>query len=95
MDHKARFIRICCFLLLTGLFIHVSALEVYADTGPKRSITVHVENGPSDYYVALLQCPKGTTGRESELFLETVDDLSVQDYLKDFCSFLGGNKLRR
>ncbi|MBR3643180.1 MAG: hypothetical protein IKN57_06690 [Parasporobacterium sp.] len=52
--------------------------------GPKRSITVQVKNGPSDYYLALLQCPKGTTGSESELFLDPVDDSSVQAYLKDF-----------
>ncbi len=82
--HKARFIKFSCFLLLAGLFLHAGASEVRADMGPKRSITVQVKNGPSDYYLALLQCPKGTTGSESELFLDPVDDSSVQAYLKDF-----------
>lgn len=82
--HNARFIKFSCFLLLAGLFLHAGASEVHVDMGPKRSITVQVKNGPSDYYLALLQCPKGTIGSESELFLDPVDDSSVQAYLKDF-----------
>ncbi len=52
--------------------------------GPKPSITVQVENGPGNYYIALLHESGDKTQPESVLNPDTLDDSSVQDYLKGF-----------
>ena len=79
-----RFYKLTLFLLLAIYIISVCSSDVYADMGPKPSITIHVENGPSEYYLALLCSPRGITGTNSDLKLENVNEVTVQNYLKDF-----------
>ena len=55
--------------------------EIRADIGPKPSIEITVNNGPEDYYIALLEPKSGSEGNSS-LKLDNVTEESVEAFLK-------------
>ena len=73
-------------LFLTVFFVvNLYVTEVRADMGAKPSVTIHVENAPQDFYLALLYLDeKYGADKQSELKLDTVDEESVKAYLEDF-----------
>ena len=77
--------KLVLLLLIVFSVVNICASDVRADMGAKPSVTIHVENAPQDFYLALLYLDeKYGTDKNSELKLDTVDDESVKAYLEDF-----------
>ncbi len=75
---------LCLSILLVIYMLLVSVMVVRADMGPKPSITLTVENAPSDYYVALLTNKYSKDEQQSNLYLAEVNEESVNAYLESF-----------
>ena len=71
-------------LLLSVAFLNIFTAQARADMGPKPSITLHISNAPSEYYVALATNEFTKNMPETEFVLKTVTDESVKEYLKNF-----------
>lgn len=82
---KEKMLRSLCFLTMAWLVICASVSQVRADTGPKPSITLTIENPPAEEYcVSLLEARWNKVDAKSERKQEKVDWENVETYLENF-----------
>ena len=82
---KEKMLRSLCFFTMAWLVICTSVSQVRADTGPKPSITLTIENPPAEeYYVSLLEGSSDATEVKSERKLDNVTRETVETYLENF-----------
>jgi len=82
---KEKMLRGLCILTMAWLVICTSVLQVSADTGPKPSITLTIENPPAEEYcVSLLEARWNKVDAKSERKQDKVDWENVETYLENF-----------
>ena len=73
--------------LITTLILSTSK-NVNADMGAKPSISITIENGPKEYYIALLEKRdygiENTVESSTNVIVQNVDDEGVYNFLKTF-----------
>ena len=84
---KKRFIRQAVYgLLMAMLVINMFSIKASADIGAKPSVDITVENGPDDFYIALLDNYLTDENSEMVMQLEEFDPSSetIEEYLENF-----------